>query len=355
MRRLDADRARALCREVFTRLELPSDQVEACTNAVMFASLRGLDSHGIITILPAIANRIARGEIDRGAAVETIRDAGATGLLKGNGVPGPAIGETAMKLAIAKAKQYGVGIVNAFNCDHFGAASYYVSLAVESGMIGIAACNAAPNVAPYGGRKAVHGTNPISYGIPGGTEGPIILDIATSAAAHGQISKANRRGQPIPAGWALDADGKPTTDAAAALKGMLLPFGGHKGFGMGILVDVLTGALAGSTVMLDVVHTGDPKTRGQSFFMQAIDVERFAPGDVFRARMDEIIRDVHAVPPAEGFKEVLVPGDLERRQADERARLGIPLYDEDWRALVGGLQRAGVPAELVEKYAPGIA
>jgi LDH2 family malate/lactate/ureidoglycolate dehydrogenase len=318
----------------------------------MFATLRGLDSHGIVSILPAIANRVARGEIERDATVDVIRDDLATALLKGNGVAGPAVGERAMGLAIEKARTYGIGTVVAYNCDHFGAASYYSSLAVGAGMIGVTLCNAAPTVAPFGGRKPVHGTNPISYGIPGGVEGPIILDIATSAAAHGQIFKANRRGQPIPLGWAIDAEGRPTTDAAAALKGVLLPFGGHKGFGMGVLVDVLTGALAGSTVTLNVVHTGHPKERGQSFFFQAIDVERFAPRAVFAERLDQIIRDVHAIPPAEGFNEVLVPGDLERRQEDERKQAGIPLYDEDWQALVAGLERAGVPSDLVEQYAP---
>jgi LDH2 family malate/lactate/ureidoglycolate dehydrogenase len=267
-------------------------------------------------------------------------------------VAGPAVGKQAMKLAIAKAREYGLGTVVSFNCDHFGAASYYSSLAVREGLIGITMCNAGPAVAPYGGRKAVHGTNPISYGVPGGIEGPIILDIATSAAAHGQIFKAHRRGQSIPLGWAIDADGRPTTDAAAALKGALLPFGGHKGYGMGILVDVLTGALAGSTVALSVVHTGDPKVRGQSFFMQAIDVERFVPKQVFQNRMDQIVRDVRSSPPAEGFGEVLLPGDLERRQEEERALLGIPLYDEDWQAMVEGLKRAGIRQELIEQYAP---
>ncbi|MGH2458437.1 MAG: Ldh family oxidoreductase [Chloroflexota bacterium] len=352
MRRLDVNRARELCAEAFAAVGLPPEQAEPCTNAILFASRRGLDSHGIVSILPAIANRVARGEIDRAASVETVRDDAATALLKGNGVAGPAIGERAMGLAIEKAKTYGVGIVGAFNCDHFGAASYYSSLAVRAGLIGLTMCNAAPTVAPFGGRKPVHGTNPISYGFPGGAEGPIILDIATSAAAHGQIFKAHRRGQPIPLGWAIDAEGKPTTDTAAALKGVLLPFGGQKGYGMGILVDALTGALAGSTVALSVVHSGDPKTRGQSFFFEAIDVDRFTPKGTFQERLDQIVRDVRSVPPAEGFQEVLLPGDLERRQEEERARLGIPLYDEDWQALVDGLKRAGVPADQVERYAP---
>lgn len=352
MLRLSLDRARALCLAAFNALELPADQAEICTDSILFASRRGLDSHGIITILPGLAHRIANGEVDRTAPLEVVDDALATARLKGNGTIGPVIGARAMNLAIEKAKTYGIGAVSAFNCDHFGAASYYSSLAVQAGLIGLCLCNAGANVAPFGGRTGVHGTNPISYGFPGGAEGPMILDIATSAAASGQVGKALRRGQPIPLGWALDAEGKPTTDPAAALKGALLPFGGHKGYGMGILVDVLTGALAGSTVMREVIHTGDPRTRGQSFYMQAIDVRRFVPLEIFQERLDQIVREVHATPPAEGFKEVLVPGDLEQRSEIERSRLGIPLYAEDWHAIVTGLEHAGVSTELVGRYAP---
>lgn len=351
MLHLPPDQARALCHDVFAALDLPADQAESCTNAIMFASLRGLDSHGIISILPGLANRIAKGEIDRAAPIEIIREGPTTALLKGNGAAGPVIGERGMKLAIDKAKQSGVGIVSTFNCDHFGAASYYASLAAREGLIGLAMCNAAPAVVPFGGKKAVHGTNPISYAIPR-EGGPIILDIATSAAAHGQIFKANRRGQAIPLGWAIDAEGRPTTDAAAATKGALLPFGGHKGYGMGILVDLLTGALAGSTIAQAVKHTGAPRERGQSFYFQAIDVEQFVPREVFAERVEELAREVHGTPPAEGFSEVLLPGDLELRQEEIRSREGIPLYDEDWQAMVDGLGRAGVPAERFSKFIP---
>lgn len=351
MLRLDPAKARALCLEAFTSLDLPRDQAEVCADAIMFATMRGLDSHGIISILPGIANRIARGEIDRSAPIEVTREGPTTAVLKGNGAAGPVIGARAMRLAIQKAKTFGVGIVSAYNCDHFGAASYYSALAAREGLIGLALCNAGPAVAPFGGKTAVHGTNPISYAIPR-AEGPIILDIATSAAAHGQVFKAQRRGQAIPLGWAVDAEGRPTTDAAAAIKGALLPFGGHKGYGMGILVDVLTGALAGSTVARAVQHAGDPKVRGQSFYLQAIDVEQFVTREVFAERIEQLAREVHETPPAEGFSEVLLPGDLERRQEELRAREGIPLYEEDWQAIVAGLERAGVPSERVAWYAP---
>ncbi|HUX86159.1 MAG TPA: Ldh family oxidoreductase [Chloroflexota bacterium] len=354
MRRLSVSQARELSRAAFAAVDLSSEQAEICTNAILFASLRGLDSHGIISILPGLVGRIARGQIDRSAPIQTIRNDTVTALLKGNGTIGPVMAEHAMRQAIAKAKEHGVGIVVGYNCDHFGAASYYSSLAAEQGLIGVVMCNAAPNVAPFGGTKGVHGTNPISYAIPGRQEGPLVLDIATSTAAHGQISKARRRGQALPAGWAIDGEGRPTTDPTEAAA--LLPFGGHKGYGIGLLVDALTGALAGWQVTLGVTQgEGEMQVRGQSIFMQAIDPERFAAPGVFRERVDQIVRDVRSIPPAEGFREVLLPGDLEERQQVERTRLGIPLYDEDWDALSQGLVHAGVSASIVSAYTPAVA
>jgi ureidoglycolate dehydrogenase (NAD+) len=192
----------------------------------------------------------------------------------------------------------------------------------------------------------------LAYAVPAGTEAPIVLDIATSAAAHGQIFKALRRGQSIPLGWALDKEGRGTTDPAAMH--VLLPFGGHKGYGIGLLVDVLTGALAGSTAGLGVSQQeSDGEGFGQSFFMLAINIRYFVPLEVFTARIDQMIREVHAMPPAEGFKEVLVPGDLERREEEARRRDGVPLYAEDWQAVVDGLAKAGLPVdELAARYGP---
>jgi ureidoglycolate dehydrogenase (NAD+) len=257
-----------------------------------------------------------------------------------------------MRCAIEAARQTGVGAAVAFNCNHFGAASYYAVIAAEAGMIGLCMCNAGPSVAPFGGASPLHGTNPIAYAAPGGREPPIVLDVATSVAAHGQVFKALRRGQPIPPGWALDADGRPTTDPRGAKT--LLPFGAHKGYGLAVLVDVLTGALSASTVGLDVrQHDVDREHAGQSFFMLAIDPQAFGGGPAFGERVDALRRQIRAVPPAEGFGEVLAPGEVELRIERKRRAEGIPLYDEDWTAIVQGLAGAGLPAEeLGSRYAP---
>ena len=341
-------KARALCLEALTGKGLSPGDAGVCADAIMFATLRGLDSHGVVSILPGICHSIAVGQIDPSAEVLVI----GPNVLKGNGAAGPVIGARTMRRAIEAARQNGVGAAVAFNCNHFGAASYYAVIAAEAGMIGLCMCNAGPSVAPFGGASPLHGTNPIAYAAPGGREPPIVLDVATSVAAHGQVFKALRRGQPIPPGWALDADGKPTTDPRGAKT--LLPFGAHKGYGLAVLVDVLTGALAASTVGLDVRQQDvDREHAGQSLFMLAIDPEAFGGVTAFGERVDALWRQIRAVPPAEGFGEVLAPGEVELRTERKRRAEGIPLYDEDWTAIVQGLARAGLPAdELGSRYAP---
>src|SRR5688500_18224739 len=261
---LSEQKARGLCAAALAGVGMPEDEAAVCTDAIVFASLRGLDSHGIVSILPGICRSVATGRIDAGAQIQQVGPR----VLKGNGAAGPVIGARTMRLAMEGAAAHGVGAAVAFNCNHFGAASYYAALALERGMIGICACNAGPNVAPFGGAEALHGTNPLAYAFPGGDEPPVVLDIATSIAAFGQVAKARRRAQALPAGWALDKEGRPTTDAEAATT--LLPFGGHKGYGIGVLVDLLCAGLAASTIGMDVRQgENDREHAGQSFFMLA--------------------------------------------------------------------------------------
>ncbi len=352
MLKLSVERARGLCLEALTTLGLAREQAEVVADCALVASLRGLDTHGIVGVLPQVLGNLRRGTILPNAEVGVIRETETTAVLKGNGAPGSVVGTLAMDLAIARAKAHGLGAVTAYNCHHFGAASFYPVRAVPHGMVGLTMCNAGANVAPYGGIRPLHGTNPIAYAVPAGEEAPIVLDIATSAAAHGQIAKAARRNQPIPLGWALDAKGRPTTDPTEGR--ILLPFGGHKGYGLGLLVDVLTAALAGSEIGRSVDQRNTTaESGGQSLLMLAVDVAHFVQPETFTARVDDLIRQAHATPAAEGFAEVLVPGDLEQRQEEVRRREGIPLDPEDWQAILGGLERAGLPAEdLAARFGP---
>jgi LDH2 family malate/lactate/ureidoglycolate dehydrogenase len=350
---MPVDRARGLCEAVFERLQFSAVEVADCTRAIMFATVRGLDTHGIVSILPGIAASVKRGQTQPNAEIVTLKETAITASYKGNRAAGPVIASHAMRAALSRAKEHGVGVVTTVYSAHFGAASAYAAMALPDAMFGLVMCNAHPVVAPFGGAGALHGTNPIAYAAPTASMPPIVLDIATSTAASGALMKAQRRGQQIPAGWALDADGHATTDPAAALQGFLLPFGGHKGYGMGILVDLLTGALAGGAVGTKVQqHNPDPDAGGQAFFFLALNPEFFSSRTAFVERVDQLASDAKAVRPADGFSEVLLPGELEWREEQRRTRDGIPMPDGDWKALRTNLQAAGLDRALIERFAP---
>jgi LDH2 family malate/lactate/ureidoglycolate dehydrogenase len=350
---MPADRAQGLCEAVFQRLGLSESEVADCTRAIMFATLRGLDSHGIVSILPGISSSVKRGQTQPRAEILTLSESTVTACYKGNRAAGPVIASHAMRAALSRAKEHGIGVVTAVHCAHFGAASAYAAMALPESMFGLVMCNAAAAVAPFGGAGRLHGTNPIAYAAPGREMPPIVLDIATSMVASGQLAKASRRGQPIPLGWALDEAGQATTDPAAGMKGAILPFGGHKGYGMGILVDLLTGALAGSTLGLGVQQGNpDPDVGGQAFFFLALNPSFFSSPEAFVERVDLLSREAKSIKPAEGFSEVLLPGELEWREEQRRTRDGIPMPEGDWNALRKNLQGADLPRGLVERFAP---
>jgi ureidoglycolate dehydrogenase (NAD+) len=353
---MPAARAQQLCETVFQRLKLSDSEVADCTRAIMFATVRGLDSHGIVSILPGIALSVKRGQTQPNAQIITLNETPITAAYKGNRAAGPVIASHAMRAALTRAKAHGVGVATAVNCAHFGAASAYAAMALPEGMFGLVMCNAAPAVAPYGGAERFHGTNPIAYAAPGKEMPPIVLDIATSIVASGQLFKASRRGQTVPLGWALDESGQPTTDPQAGMRGALLPFGGdkgYKGYGMGILVDLLTGALAGSTLGLGVEQQNpDPDVGGQAFFFRALNPAFFSSHDAFVERVDKLHRDAKTIRPADGFSEVLLPGELEWREEQRRTREGIPMPDGDWKSLSGTLEAADIPRRVVEQFVP---
>jgi LDH2 family malate/lactate/ureidoglycolate dehydrogenase len=339
--RLPADRARAFCRDVFSQLGAPEDEAQTCADLVAETSLRGIDSHGV-SILPVYARRIRSGQIRPGVKPVVVRENPATALMDGRQGLGHVTSVAAMDLAVSKALDAGVGVVSAFNLNHNGAISLYALRAAERGLIGLCAANATPRVAPYGGREGVHGTNPIAYAVPAGEELSIVFDCATGHAAA-PIARAKEAGRPIPPGVALDREGRPTTDAGAALEGWLLPVGGVIGYGFGLLVDVLVGALAGSCCGKDVPPVSDlTSPYGCGFVALALDPSRFAGLDRFRERVDFLARSVRACPPAEGEGGVRLPGHRGVAERERRLREGIPFERRGWERLVEGLTACGL-------------
>lgn len=331
---------------------LPADDAALVAAVVVQADLDGVESHG----LGRLANyleRLRRGVVNPRPQLRLVRQQGATALLDADNGMGQIAAVRAMEEAIRLAQSHGIGWVAVRRSNHFGATSFYVGQAVAAGMIGLALTNSPPGMAPYGGRVARLGTNPIGLGFPRAGGDPIVIDMATSAVARGQIIKADRAGQPIPPGVAVDAAGVATTDAAAALRGALLPMAGPKGYALALAFELLCGALSGAALAPEIPSFFDnweqPSNVGH--VLAAINIGAFGDAEEFGARAAWLAETLTATPPAEGHAGVLVPG--ERRAALARARRasGVPVAATTLALLAPHGAALGVPPP--EPITPG--
>ncbi len=321
-------------RAALTAMKMPGPIAEVTAGHMVRTDLRGVDSHGI-GMLPRYHELWQEGYIQMEAQPTTIRDDLATALWDGQKGLGHYVSTLAMRQCLDKARIYGVAVVAVRNSGHYGAAANYSMMALERDMIGLSVTNS-PTVAmvPTFGRAAKLATNPISFAAPAGRHAPFVLDMATTTVAVGKLSVAARWKKPIPLGWALDEGGQPTTDPAAALKHRLLSplggsrdLGGHKGYGLGVMVDILAGVLAGA-VYGDLFVRSDMRARrvqnvGHCF--AAIDPARFRPLEEFTRDMDDMFESLKSTPRAEGQARVYVAGEPEAECEERRRREGIPL------------------------------
>ncbi len=307
------------------------------------ADLRGVDTHGI-QYLPHYLGRVEKGLINPAPALEVEQKSPVAAALDGQNGFGFVVGMKATDAAIAMAREFGVGIVAARRSTHFGMAASYVLRAVEAGFVAQVYSNASPAMPPWGGRKPMLGTSPFACGAPGGKLDPYVLDLSFAVAARGKIRKAGRRGEKIPLGWALDADGRPTTDPNAADKGVVLPIGGYKGSGLAMLMDLMGGVIAGAG------HAGGvgnqfsdfdkPQDVGHFFIVMKPDL--FVPLDQYRASMDRLVTAVRGAPRAEGFDEILMPGEREARIERVRRKIGVPVGPVELEKLNAWSAKMGV-------------
>jgi LDH2 family malate/lactate/ureidoglycolate dehydrogenase len=234
-----------------------------------------------------------------------------------------------MEAAIDLARVSGVGFAGVRRSNHFGAASFYVEKAVRQGFIGCATSNAPPNMAAFGGRERFLGTNPVAIGIPAGEEMPLIFDASTSVAARGKIIAAAQRNTPIPEGWAIDPQGRPTTDAQAALAGAVLPFGGPMGSAISFIVDIMCGVLTGAGFALHLNTLENLKAeQGLGQLFGAFRTDLFLSSAEFGRRMDSGLRMLKAAAAAPGVPRVLAPGEVEAAVECRNRSLGIPIAAE---------------------------
>ena len=310
------------------------------------ADLRGVDTHGL-QFLPQYLDGVRRGLVNAKPNLVVERVTPMIGSLDGQNGYGFVVATKAMTAAIEMAKEFGVSIVSVRRSTHFGMAACYTLQALEAGLISFVFTNASRAMPPWGGRDAFLGTSPFAAAAPAGKEVPFDLDMSPAVAARGKIRRAARRGQKIPTGYALNKNGQPTTDPNAALDGgVVLPIGGPKGSGISMLMDVMGGVISGAAYGGDVrnqfLDYDQPQNVGH-FFM-AMKPDLFISKDEYLKRMDTLVQRVHAVPTAEGFDEVIMPGETERRLEASRRRTGLPYHAKEIAALQKEAAAAGLPA-----------
>ena len=329
----------------------PPEHARIVADHQVGANVVGHDSHGVV-LLPTYIERIDRGHIVPTSRPRVLKETPSTLAVNGDWGFGPVISEWTMESCIAKARETQVVAATVREQSHVGRLADYPLMAARAGFIGLMMADSGQSpkhVAPFGGREPRLGTNPLCIAFPTDLPGPVFLDMATSAVAAGKLNVARARNQSIPLGWLLDRDGKPTTDPNAYEEGgVMLPLGGpegHKGYGLSFAVEALSAILPGLGFGID------PEGRhNDGVFMLAIDPGAFSPANDFKAQVEAFVRYLKETPPAEGFDEVLYPGEIEYRTAQRRRREGIPIEDKTWGRLLEVGERFGI-ADLLRASA----
>jgi LDH2 family malate/lactate/ureidoglycolate dehydrogenase len=329
------------CVRVFDRLGVSAEDARITADVLVQANLRGIDSHGVAR-LARYVNGLRDGVMVAQPEEDVVAETPTTLTIDAGAGLGQPVSFRAMKAAIEKAQNYGCGFATVRNSNHYGIAGYYAMMALEHDMIGISATNAAVLVVPTFGRDAMYGTNPIALAVPAGEERPLVVDMATSTVPRGKLEVYDRQEKPLPLGWATDERGIPTADSSRVLDnfvkragGGLLPLGGageefsgYKGYGLGLMVEVLSGVLSGAAFLTAVYPKdadGNSLPADLGHFFGAWKLDAFRPAADFKSDMDRMIGELKASNLAEGAERVYVHGEKEFEEAARRSEQGIPL------------------------------
>ncbi len=353
--RFNPDKLRVFSSNVLQKLGIPKEDADITANMLVACDLRGVESHGVAHMHPEqfYCKWIKDGIINVTPNIITESRTPTTATMNGDRGLGFVVGYRAMSLAIEKAKESGSGFVNVTNSTHFGAGAYYAMMAMENDMIGFAMTSTMPGVVAPGTAVPVIGTNPMAIAIPAGKKAPFVLDMATSVVAGGKLQIAQRQGKKIPEGWAIDGEGKPITDPNDRVRGQggLLPLGGtpahgiFKGFGLGIVVDILTCLLAGLDFTL--LKEREPGTNPSDFFFGAIRIDGFQPLEVFKEKMDNMIEKIESLPTLPGVDKAYIAGGYEGEIIiPDRAKNGIPLDPSVIQGLKELAEETGVEFDI---------
>lgn len=347
--RIKSAQLKEIAVEILKGFHATDEEAALVAESLVRADMRGIDTHGVY-FLTLLSRRIDAGMIHIPTPVKVVKDDGAMALIDGGDGLGQVAAHRAMELSIHKARMYGIGTALVRNTNHVGILAFYAVHAARQGMVGIAMGNAAPSMAPWGGTEPFFGTNPIAIAVPNGSEEPVVLDMASSLVARGKIRRAERMKEPIPAGWALDEAGAPTTDPAAAMKGTLLPIGGPKGYGLALMIDLLAGLLPGSQYGPHVKTFHEPVgPTGVGMCAIAIDIARFMPLDQFYSLLHDYLRSIRESKKAPGVARIYLPGEIESEKEMKSAAEGIELTAASVSNLNQLLERVNSPLRLREE------
>jgi LDH2 family malate/lactate/ureidoglycolate dehydrogenase len=339
---------------VLERLDVAPGDAAVVADVLAAADLRGIESHGSGRLESYYVSRIRGGLLEPKPNVQTIRETATSVLVDaGNGLGHPVARRT-MERVIEKAKQTGAAFGSVRNSNHFGIAGYYAMMALEHDMIGICSTNSVRYGTVTYGKEIMLGTNPLAFAIPTAKEPPFVLDFATTTVPRGKLEVYNRKSLPLKHGWAVDSEGHETTDPQTALAGALLPLGGfgvegggHKGYGLGLLVDILCGVLSGGAFGNDLpLPSSGPQPGKISHFFGAIRVDGFRDVDAFKADMDKELRSFKASGKAPGCERIYVAGEIEHENTLRHRANGLPIHEKVWTGLEKLSAELGVPFGL---------
>ena len=334
MHRISAQRLKQFCMALMVQEHVPAAEAELIADHLVEAELCGVSSHGV-SRAAIYLQRLHAGVVNAAWSCEIEQEYPSSILWNAHNSMGMVTGVRAMELCISKARESGCCLIGVNHSNHFGMAGYYAKMAAQAGMIGLCGTNAPPNIAPWGSHKAYIGTNPLAIAAPRNGD-PVLLDMAPSVVAMGKVILAAKLGKSIPEGWAITADGRPTTDPNEGMKGTVLPIGGPKGYGLSLFMDIMCGLLSGAefgpylgNMWNDFVH---PQNVGHIFF--AVDISKFTNLDIFKARLEHMIADIKALPKNPGVNEIFLPGEIELGKKKKALEEGVHLSDVVYNELI---------------------